>query len=170
VSRISYRLSAGQTKRAARNWVSHLLPDMIDKSPPSVISAKLLFRRAAARAHPVHTFTSSYSSSNHWSTATCLSVRCSRMRVAVAACREKCYFLRKLFDQFLLNKNSQRKIITEMFHIANKGISTDSNSRVINVNFFIRIKDKIFAFTVIFGLNSLAISLSAVHRAKGKLG
>ena len=32
------------------NWVSHLLPDMIDKSPPSVISAKLLFRRAAARS------------------------------------------------------------------------------------------------------------------------
>lgn len=55
VSRISYRLSAGQTKRAARNWVSHLLPDMIDKSLPSVISAKLLFRRAAARAraHPL---------------------------------------------------------------------------------------------------------------------
>lgn len=39
---------AGQTKRADRNWVSHLLPDMIDKSLPSVISAKLLFRRAAA--------------------------------------------------------------------------------------------------------------------------
>lgn len=35
------------------NWVSHLLPDMIDKSPPSVISAKLLFRRAAAHVlHP----------------------------------------------------------------------------------------------------------------------
>lgn len=51
LSRISYRLSAGQTKRGARNWVSHLLPDMIDKSLPSVISAKLLFRRAAARAH-----------------------------------------------------------------------------------------------------------------------
>lgn len=32
------------------NWVSHLLPDMIDKSPPSVISAKLLFRRAVARS------------------------------------------------------------------------------------------------------------------------
>lgn len=28
--------------------MSHLLPDMIDKSLPSVISAKLLFRRAAA--------------------------------------------------------------------------------------------------------------------------
>lgn len=27
--------------------MSHLLPDMIDKSLPSVISAKLLFRRAA---------------------------------------------------------------------------------------------------------------------------
>lgn len=40
---------AGQTKRAVGNWVSHLLPDMIDKSPPSAISAKLLFRRAAAR-------------------------------------------------------------------------------------------------------------------------
>lgn len=43
---------AGQTKRAAGNWVSHLLPDMIDKSPPSAISAKLLFRRAAARFTP----------------------------------------------------------------------------------------------------------------------
>lgn len=71
VSRISYRLSASQTKRAARNWVSHLLPD-IDKSLPSVISAKLLFRRAAARAP--HSSTSSYSSSNHRSTAACLFV------------------------------------------------------------------------------------------------
>lgn len=42
----------GQTKRAVGNWVSHLLPDMIDKSPPSAISAKLLFRRAAARFIP----------------------------------------------------------------------------------------------------------------------
>lgn len=32
--------------------MSHLLPDMIDKSPPSAISAKLLFRRAAARFTP----------------------------------------------------------------------------------------------------------------------
>lgn len=63
MSRISYRLyQPAQTKRAVRNWVSHLLPDMIDKSLPSVISAKLLFRRAAA---PSSTSTSSYSSSNH---------------------------------------------------------------------------------------------------------
>lgn len=80
LSRISYRLSAGQTKRGARNWVSHLLPDMIDKSLPSVISAKLLFRRAAARAHTqpslfLHFSTSSYSSSNRRSTATCLFAR-----------------------------------------------------------------------------------------------
>lgn len=54
VSRISYRLyQPAQTKRAARNWVSHLLPDMIDKSLPSVISAKLLFRRAAAPSLPL---------------------------------------------------------------------------------------------------------------------
>lgn len=54
VSRISYRLyQPAQTKRAGRNWVSHLLPDMIDKSLPSVISAKLLFRRAAAPSLPL---------------------------------------------------------------------------------------------------------------------
>lgn len=90
VSRISYRLSASQTKRAVRNWVSHLLPDMIDKSLPSVISAKLLFRRAAARAH--HSSTSSYSSSNHRSTATCLFARSSCIR-GVAG------------DKFLFSKN-----------------------------------------------------------------
>lgn len=33
--------------------MSHLLPDMIDKSLPSVISAKLLFRRAAAPSLPL---------------------------------------------------------------------------------------------------------------------
>lgn len=62
-ARISYRLSAsgggggeprtartyteeGGRRSAGENWVSHLLPDMIDKSPPSVISAKLLLSPA----------------------------------------------------------------------------------------------------------------------------
>lgn len=65
---------AGQTKRAAGNWVSHLLPDMIDKSPPSAISAKLLFRRAAARFTPPlpHITFSSFSEQNGPNTSVCV--------------------------------------------------------------------------------------------------
>lgn len=153
--------------------MSHLLPDMIDKSLPSVISAKLLFRRAAA---PSSTSTSSYSSSSHRSTATCLSVHsCIR---GVADLPRSILFPRKLLDRcevdffFLPNEKSQADVTVKMFHPARKKDSACSNSSMIIVNFLRDGNGEIFAqrIYVISGLNSLAILPSGVDRAKGKLG
>lgn len=143
LSRISYRLSAGQTKRGARNWVSHLLPDMIDKSLPSVISAKLLFRRAAARAHTqpslfLHFSTSSYSSSNRRSTATCLFVRTAAVqpRRGGAVSRtlvETDFTSRKLFDHSEIDshfaKNAQLERLERKRFSQQESCFEDSNSR-----------------------------------------
>lgn len=148
--------------------MSHLLPDMIDKSLPSVISAKLLFRRAAAPSS-----TSSYSSSNHRSTATCLFVhRCIRGVAGLP----RSIFSKELFNRcrvvFLPNKKPQADVIVKMFHTAKKKISACLNLRIIIWNFLPEAMMKFLCreFTVIFGLNSLAILLSGVDRAKGKLG
>lgn len=117
--------------------MSHLLPDMIDKSLPSVISAKLLFRRAAA---PSSTSTSSYSSSNRRSTATCLFVHsCIR---GVADSTEINFILeRELSDcrriNFCRTKISQTDIIMKMFRILRKERArldlSDSSMIVVNL-------------------------------------
>lgn len=76
--------------------------------------------------------------------------------------------LTPLRSRFLPNKKSQADVILKMFHIAKKKLSACSNSSIIRVSF----KGKIFAqrIYVISGLNLLAILLSEVDRAKGKLG
>lgn len=145
---------------------------MIDKSLPSVISAKLLFRRAAA---PSSTSTSSYSSSNHRrSTATCLFVHsCIR---GVADLSRSNFILGKnyLIDVkcwFLPNEKISN-VATKMFYICKKQNSACSNSCIIIVNFLREATVKFFTqrIYVISELNSLAILLSGVDRAKGILG
>lgn len=152
------------------------MPDMIDKSLPSVISAKLLFRRAAA---PSSTSTSSYSSSSHRSTATCLSVHsCIR---GVADLPRSILFPRKSLDRcevdfffffFLPNEKSQADVTVKMFPPARKKGLRVFKFEYDNREFSTRGNGEIFAqrIYVISGLNSLAILPSGVDRAKGKLG
>lgn len=142
---------------------------MIDKSLPSVISAKLLFRRAAA---PSSTSTSSYSSSNHRSTATCLFVHsCIR---GVADVPRSILFPEESPDccriDFCRTKKSQADVMREnvsyrewkrLFEYNNCELSTQGNGEI-----FVR---RIY---VIPGLNSLLnhSQYCWVDRAKGKLG
>lgn len=150
--------------------MSHLLPDMIDKSLPSVISAKLLFRRAAAPSLPLLLLLIVL-------LTTGLPQPVSSFTAAVYGVsqtyHDKFYSRRNCLTplRLLQNKNSQADVIFIMFHIATKDLRVfkfEYNMR----EFSTRGKGKIFVqrIYVISGLSLLAILLSEVDHAKGKLG
>lgn len=159
--------------KTRRNWVSHLLPDMIDKSLPSVISAKLLFRRAAAPSLPLLLLLIVL-----LTTGTGLPQPVSSFTAAV-------YRVSRTYrDQFYSRRNCLRPLRSRFSNPRIKKISDKCNCRkcfIYRKKKSLRIREfstrkQRWNFCAenlrrnIFGLNSLAILLSGVDRAKGKLG